>query len=143
MRVENFLETFWVRNFGPRFIAAVWLNTPPGAFCRQLIVKCPPEWVERVELKVMGLPLVEVDSYLDEEGVRHTAGQRLATLNGLAGLHLTGGDFSILFTQHEGGGAVFKPENAPYLFLHLNDKAKADHPVVVALVCRRVLGDES
>lgn len=139
--LEHKIFSTQVMNWGPGFIANVWLNTPPGFVCRQILFKAPPEWVDRVELKMRGYPIVDVGPYTDEDGITYTAGQRLATLNGYAGLHLTGGDFSILLSDLPFGGLSFPPESAPYCQFHVNKLGKPNHQMSVDLVCHRMLPD--
>lgn len=128
-------------NVAPGGIATGMLWTGPGEECTQIMICGPsPDLVDTVELKWRNLPLVHVPSYRDcETGQLVTGGRSLANRNGLAGLHLCGGEFSILFDHIDGPGGrglIFKAEDHPVLHLTFSQRLSVSARVDVVMLLR-------
>lgn len=136
---QSILRRFALQNAVPCGTANVRLFTEPGAVCRQIIFAgLPPEAVDSIEVKVMNLPIVDVRTTNDwETGETVTAGQHMAMLNGLAGLHLAGGAFSVVLGDEPGKGLCFDYDRCCMLYVGLNRLAPVNGRWDIALLCSR------
>jgi hypothetical protein len=78
--------TFPMVNAGPGLTATCVIPELSGGMTRVQVEGVKAEHIERVRLVADGLPLLDVSSYTDEGGERHSAGACLLRMAGFDGL---------------------------------------------------------
>lgn len=108
-----------------------------GEVCRQFIFDgVKPEHVVGISFKVRNMPVVDIGPSFDvEEGRWVQAGERLKVINGLYGLHLSGGAFSVVLEDLPGRGMAWDYADGAQVQISLHKDMPVGQQFSMVMVC--------